>query len=667
MGTYWHTLKPRVKDNFPRRLIFFDTETKYHREGDRIIHEFWFGYMIYKDESHREEKLLLRREDFWEMLNTHFLHDNRTIYIFAHNCFFDFMIIGGFEYAFKYGWELKKPPIADKGLFYLELVRHRCKIVFVNLGNWFKASLAELGRVVGYDKYVMPTESDSFEKWYLYCKRDAEVVEKVYDAYVDFLRSHGFNVISFTLAGQAFTIFINHFCTEPIYVHAHDEVINLERRAYHGGRNEAFRLGLIEGPIYEYDVKSMYPSVMRDNLFPVKLVKYIENPSIYKYIRLRKQGYLVIADLDVETCEPVVPFKDKRLMAPVGRFRTVLTNVEIDYLLMIGGKIHKIYALAYYRGAKIFESYVDYFYTKKEEASREKNVVYYTFYKLLLNSLYGKFGQKSPRWRYAGKVDDVNKIEYRASVDLNTKRRMTVRQYAGIVEVTDEEGESAHSFVAISAFVTAYAWVKLVNYLRIAGWENVYYCDTDSLFVNEEGSRRLVESGCVGDDLGMLELKSVIPRMRINGLKDYELYYDNCVQIKMKGVSKDAVAILSGDSIIAIEGRDKIEFVKRCLSAGVKIVNENGVYVIEEGYIALRDNSIGIVSLRALTDGLDVRVVYRPVSMFLQTQWLSFASHIREGIVNKYINRILIKKLRREYLKGRVMEDGTVKPFVFTD
>jgi len=665
MGTYWHTLKPSAKDNFPRRTVFFDTETKYHREGDRIIHEFWFGYMIYKDDTRREEKLLLKREDFWDFFNSIFIHDTRPIYIFAHNCFFDFMIIGGFESAFRYGWQLKKPPIADKGLFYLELVRDYCKIVFVNLGNWFKVSLAELGRIVGYDKYTMPSENDTFDKWYVYCKRDAEVVEKVYDVYVEFLRSHGFNEIRYTLAGQAFSIFVNNFSTQPIYVHAHEDAIKLERKAYHGGRNEAFRLGYIEGPIYEYDVKSMYPSVMRGNYYPVKLVKYYENPSVYKYFRLRKRGFLMIADVEVETKEPVVPYKSDRLMAPVGRFRTALTSVEIDYLLSIGGKIHRIYSMAVYQAGRIFDSYVDYFYTKKDEASRNGNIVYYTFYKLLLNSLYGKFGQKSPRWRYAGSVDDVNKIEYRASIDMNTKRRMTVRQYAGIVEVTDEEGESAHSFVAISAFVTAYAWVKLCEYLRIAGWENVYYCDTDSLFVNSVGSERLLESGCVGEELGMLELKSVIPRMKINGLKDYELYYDNRVQIKMKGVSKDAIAILAGDSIVAIEGRDKIEFIKRCLGVGIKLVNENGVYVIEEGYIALRENDLGVVSLDSLTAGLDVRVVYKPVSMFLQTQWLSFASHIREGIVNRYINRILIKKLKREYLKGQITDDGHVKPFVF--
>jgi len=60
-------------------------------------------------------------------------------------------------------------------------------------------------------------------------------------------------------------------------------------------------------------------------------------------------------------------------------------------------------------------------------------------------------------------------------------------------------------------------------------------------------------------------------------------------------------------------------------------------------------------------------VEYKPISMFLQTQWLSFASHIREGIINRYINRLIIKKLQRDYQKGEVLPDGAVKPFAFID
>jgi len=667
MGTYWHRLKPRLKENYPKRLIFFDTETKYYRIEDRIIHEFWFGYMIYRDDERREEKLILRREDFWDYIRSAFVRDDRTIYIFAHNCFFDFMIIGGFEYAFKYGWEIVKPPIVDKGLFYLELRHQKSKIVFVNLGNWFKARLADLGRIVGIGKYVMPNEDDTFDTWVSYCKRDTEIVERVYDAYVNFLRSHGFVEMRYTLAGQALSIFVNHFMNTDICVHADERVIQLERKAYHGGRNEAFKLGYIEGPVYLYDVKSMYPSVMRDNEYPVRLVKYIENANLYTYYRLRRNGYLVIADVEVETYLPIVPYKDKRLMAPIGRFRTVLTSVEMDYLLENGGKIHKIYALAYYQCKKIFDDYVNFFYERKLKAEQEKDVTNFMFYKILLNSLYGKFGQKSPRWKYVGNIDDVNYVDYRITIEPETGKRRSMRTYAGVVEMSTSEGESKDSFVAIAAFVTAYAWVKLCKYIQTAGWENVYYCDTDSVFVNEEGRRQLEASGCVGDALGMLELKSVVPAMKIYGLKDYELYYDNRVEIKLKGVGKDAVGLLAGDSIIAIEGRDKDEFIKRCIQHGIQIVMDNGMYVIDSGYIAVKENEFGVVSLQKLLEGLDVRVEYKPISMFLQTQWLSFASHIREGIINRYINRLLIKKLQRVYQKGQVLPDGAVKPFAFID
>ena len=64
-------------------------------------------------------------------------------------------------------------------------------------------------------------------------------------------------------------------------------------------------------------------------------------------------------------------------------------------------------------------------------------------------------------------------------------------------------GDNVH----LAAYITAGARSMLCRAIVIAGPENVYYCDTDSLFVNAEGFRRLQAAGLLHEDmLGLFKL-----------------------------------------------------------------------------------------------------------------------------------------------------------------
>jgi DNA polymerase type B, organellar and viral len=65
-------------------------------------------------------------------------------------------------------------------------------------------------------------------------------------------------------------------------------------------------------------------------------------------------------------------------------------------------KIHKVYS--YEKKEKIFDKYVDYFYEKKINSDNEIEKL---IYKLLLNSLYGKFGS-TLNYCNLLKVDDTD-------------------------------------------------------------------------------------------------------------------------------------------------------------------------------------------------------------------------------------------------------------------
>lgn len=671
MPKWWHLLKPNHGNSYPTRFIFFDTETKQVWRGKELEHEFWFGYMIYHDidKSIRHETAFETQDQFWDFIDL-WTQKRKRLVLVAHNAFFDFMSVGGFKRAKDHGWILRTTPIFEKGLFIATFTRGEGKkreyIEFLNLGNWFKMKLSSMGEVLGFEKLEMPSYDDSFDKWIEYCKRDAEIVERMVLKYIEFLQKHDLGKFSKTIASQAFHAYRHRFMKNNIFVHAHEEAIKLERECYHGGRSEAFYIGKINNKVYVMDVHSMYPSVMIDELYPIKFIKYKNKGNLYALRSYMRRGYLVIAEVLVETDKPVVPKKAERLIAPIGRFRTVLTTPEINYLLETGGKILDVYRFSVYEGAKIFSEYVKYFYHLKETAT---NKVDYLFVKLFLNSLYGKFGQRSPKWQKAGTNDDYEKFGVERYYDPSGDKWINMRTYAGIVEVSGDYGESYNSFVAIAAHVTGYSWVKLTRAIAAGGFDNVYYCDTDSIFTNEETYKKFLDIGLVGEELGKFGLEKVADTAEINGVKDYVLHMGDQKQRKLKGVSKASVLVLTKGSEIEISGKDELKAINLLQDYGLEFEYNSGAYHIKKSNttIALVENEFGFPLLSKILKDLDVVIKDIRSPGYAQLQWLSMASHIRKGYTDKYTCQVIVKHLSRKYEKGIITKTGRVKPFVLRE
>jgi DNA polymerase elongation subunit (family B) len=106
---------------------------------------------------------------------------------------------------------------------------------------------------------------------------------------------------------------------------------------------------------------------------------------------------------------------------------------------------------------------------------------------------------------------------------------------------THIEGEYAQdSIPSISSTVTAHARMLLWKLIKIAGRENVLYCDTDSLFVSRSGYDNL-KDWISPTELGKLKLeKSGI--VEIRGCKDYTFNGE----VKRKGIKKNAEKIGDG-------------------------------------------------------------------------------------------------------------------------
>ena len=181
----------------------------------------------------------------------------------------------------------------------------------------------------------------------------------------------------------------------------------------------------------------------------------------------------------------------------------------------------------------IFKDYVEFFYSRRNEAKVSFDEMLSNMFKLFLNSLYGKFGQKSDNWIITGQCDPkLFQIITTCTTD-GTKK--TLKCLGGTVFEHEAETEAYNAFCAIASHVTSYARQMLANFIEIAGRENVYYCDTDSLFTNKKACDILVAAGCVHpNDLGKLKLESTHKEMWLFGAKDYKL--DK--KVTLKGVGK---------------------------------------------------------------------------------------------------------------------------------
>lgn len=455
---------------------------------------------------------------FWEVVED-FVRPRTRLYMFAHNWSFDGPVLGMFDELPRRGWKLGLAVI-DSPPVILVWRKEDKTIKVLDTLNWWRMSLSKVGESLKLPKLAMPAASATREQWDTYCKRDVEVIHTVVHAWWDFLVKYDLGSFAPTLASQAFRAYRHRFMRDPILIDDNGAAQDLARRALHGGRTEAFRLGRITGPVHCLDVNSMYPAVMRANPFPTVLRLHVRRATL-KEIETWCRDSCVISDCLVETKRPrFAHLHNKKLVFPVGRFREALTTPDLldalthDELIEVG-------AASVYDRAPIFESFVDVLYALRCEARARGDEVSTWLLKILMNSLYGKFAQRGETWETVGPSED-REVKVWREVDLKTATVRTYRKLAGVLQEKRREGESRDSHPAIAAHVTAYARAALWALISAAGAGEVYYVDTDSLYCSQRAFGQLSDR-VEPDALGQLKHEATHDWLMVCGPKDYAL------------------------------------------------------------------------------------------------------------------------------------------------
>lgn len=349
-------------------------------------------------------------------------------------------------------------------------------IVHVRKGNnswhfvdsyWLlRDKLANIAKWIHMEKSGPAGEDDEekVKEWYAsvpmeqlvwYNENDCRILWHAIDAFENSLLELG-GQLQMTLASCAMHLFRRAYLVNEI--ETSDAVNENSRLAYIASRVEVFRrnVDLTENARY-YDINSSFPYAMTKPV-PGNLLK--TSTSL-------PDDALYIADVDIEVPEnyltPTPMRLGGRVYFPVGRWRGWFSNVDIRSLEGEGGRVLRVHEAMIFEPFTDLASYANDLYTKRKNAQTEMEKA---VYKLLLNSLYGKFAESSAK--------DTLHINPNKTTLARLSPENMLFPGAWIEETIVD---IPHMHVPISVHITAQARRTLFDFLAMSN--DFHYCDTD--------------------------------------------------------------------------------------------------------------------------------------------------------------------------------------------
>lgn len=525
MHKFAHRLKGNKTLAMPRHLIFFDSETytsKTSALGQEQRLKLYTALYWRRGDKDRPEKIVRTHGKTDKELTLFILSRSfpkSRLVVMSANIWFDLRVSALLHQLIRADFKVTSF-FAHGKVFLMKLRRGKETIQFINIQNIFAYSVKAIGEMIGLPKLSIDFENVPDDKLLEYCKRDTEIIFEAIRYWFKFVTDNDLGSFGPTFASQAFNAYRHRFMDMHIMIHDNVKVTALEREGYYGGRTECFFIGeLKRKKVYALDINSQYPYVMKHNNFPRALRYYTDKATPDSLYRLTSH-YCIMANCDLDTDLPVYPKRGKeKTFFPTGRFNTTLSTPSFRFAYE-HGHVKKLHSAAVYTHGRIFTKWVDSMYAIRKNYLKAGNSIMGDLTKKLMNSLYGKFGQKSDEVLSEVQLaDETYEIERHYSVP--DGKWYNIINIGTLQKVVREKvTEAFNSFPAIAAHVTDYARMYLWKLIVSAGTQEVYYVDTDSLYVTYRGYLNL-KPHLDKYELGKLKLETSATYFKIYGPKDY--------------------------------------------------------------------------------------------------------------------------------------------------
>lgn len=414
-----------------------------------------------------------------------------------------------------------------------------------------------------------------------YCKLDCKCLHEVLSKFNELIfKKWKINIHNcLTLPSLAMRLFKTHYMPKDSVYQLHSVVEQNIRRSYSGGAVDVYIphnriLSEESSPkieslsdfikykdikpilnitdeykkLFVYDVNSLYPYVMANKFMPIgKPISFIGN---IRKVDLNAFGFFYCKITSPYNLEhPILQHRVKtinglRTIAGLGYWEGWIFSEEMDNAIKFGYKFEILKGYEFDK-ANIFEKYVNDLYQLrlKYPKSDPMNLIA----KLLMNSLYGKFGMKSETTiveifntscsnqlellsemldTFGNSVQDYIKLD---------NHFITIRDNINL-NSSDDTFHGLDVNIAIASAITAGGrmWMTIFKNNPLF---KLFYSDTDSIVVDKP-----LPADMVGSELGKYKLEHVIKHAVFLAPKVYGfITEDNTEIIKIKGVKPEAM------------------------------------------------------------------------------------------------------------------------------
>jgi phage antirepressor YoqD-like protein len=437
----------------------------------------------------------------------------------------------------------------DKGLF-----PHK----FITANN-----LSYIGAIPSYDQFIN-LKYDEYEEysklfnddWSLrdeaikYCQRDCLTLYQIMNKFNDLM----FNNLHIdmtkypTISSLAMALFRMHYLNEDTKIAMiSGQVYDFMRQSYTGGSTDMFiPTNLDNELVYGYDVNSLYPYVMANCKLPSGKPTYFEG-DITLHDKEAFGFFYCKVNAPKDLLHPIIQLHIKtkggiRTIAPTGTFETMLFSEEMNNAIKLGYTFEILWGYTFEK-QYIFKDYVESLYNMRLTYSKDNPMNYIC--KILMNSLYGKFGmndlfdtciviENENLDKAIGNNLVKEVIEIGDNFIVKTERDKSSTYL-------DNASETHNVNISIASAITAYSRIYMSQFKNNPNLK-LFYTDTDSIYTNlsPEEMNKLYPDMISSKGIGKLKLESVSKKAIFLAPK---VYYLNTVDdheiFKVKGLKKD--------------------------------------------------------------------------------------------------------------------------------
>jgi len=519
----------------------------------------------------RKKYLGVSIQEFFETLEK--IEDNSIIYF--HNLNFDgefimwYLLENGYQDNEELGTKTFNSIIDETGSIYRinVMLKNNNKITFSCSYKLFPKSIKSIGEMVGIPKL---NETHNYEELKNYKSIDELTEEElmyidndvqIMVALIKYLREVG--VSGITMSSSAYKNWRsdkNKYFLSKNHMNkdTNNEIVEIVRKSYRGGItmiNPKY-VGVDIYSAMSFDVNSLYPSVMYDNDMPIGEGMIFN--SIEDSIKAHRYNYIVVVVVTYANCKDGYhPFIGNNSGFTFSRQYSYDREIK-NKVLYLWGKEYELFTKIYdgeyiiekvvgWKTSKdVFKEYIDRWYAIKEKEKSETPLRQLA--KLMLNSLYGKFGMNDSR---------ISKIPVGVSDDK-------------IIYKTDTTS-SIYYYKEVASYITSMARVKLVTFLEMCG-DDFIYCDTDSIYMKGETPPSFLNEFIHSSKRGYWKYEGHYTQFRGWKAKCYMKQLDDgTIKHSIAGCPKDTAKNFTFENFYPNIKMDNAKNVKRKVKGGIII------------------------------------------------------------------------------------------------